>query len=283
MEIANVVTSPYGVGGKLIHELVRRGETVHTIFPSPKEVPMAFLGKINLKYGFVRLDRDSDIEKGLPRRATTVFHLYDLYQGPHLRVHQANVSATLSLLDWAKRVGVRQFVHLSSGEVYGQGKSVPETAPCQPRNFYATTKFHAEHLVRFYARSFEVKTVRVFFPFGPDDTQGFIRMLADAVRDGAVNETDYGTVCPTATDDLVDPLIRLRDLAGNHLFNVCGSPHAVSEIIELLQGVLGKSASRVKAGRTELCGDGNKAVEQLGFRETPFAEAIRCYAPKPRA
>ena len=67
METANLVTNPFGIGEKLILELLNRGESVYTIFSSPKDVPMSFLGKINLKYGFIKFDRDVNLEKVLPR------------------------------------------------------------------------------------------------------------------------------------------------------------------------------------------------------------------------
>ena len=128
MEIMNLITNPFGIGERLILELLKRGESVYTIFPSPKKVPMSFLGKLNLKYGFIRFDQDTYIEKTLPRRVKTIFHLYDSYTGALPSLFKSNTLATLLLLDWAKKVGASKFIYLSSGEVYGQGQSLKEKA-----------------------------------------------------------------------------------------------------------------------------------------------------------
>ncbi|GAI19723.1 unnamed protein product, partial [marine sediment metagenome] len=126
MEIANLVTSPFGIGEKLILELLNRGESVYTIFPSPKDVPMFFLGKINLKYGFLRFDREVNLEKVLPQRVKNIYHLHEVYSGAFTKIFKSNPGATLQLLDWARRNSVSRFIYLSSGEVYGHGKNLDE-------------------------------------------------------------------------------------------------------------------------------------------------------------
>ena len=148
MEIKNLVTCPFGLGEKLILELMKRGETVHTVYASPKDVPMALLGKPQLKWGFYRFDSDKDlnIEKGLPRKVENVFHIYDIYTGSIPKIMLANTMTTVLLIDWARKVGASKFIFLSTGEVYGQGKNLPETTPYNHRSFYANTKFQSEIL-----------------------------------------------------------------------------------------------------------------------------------------
>jgi nucleoside-diphosphate-sugar epimerase len=258
----------------LILELLKKGETVHTVFSSPKEVPMSFLGKINLKYGFVKFDRDHDLDKGLPRKALRVFHIYDIYTGSFTRLFNANTSATFFLLDWAKRVGVSQFIFLSAGEVYGHGQSLNEAAPYNPRSFYATTKFHAETLARYYHRSFELKTARLFFPYGKGLAQGYIYNLVEAVKSQGTIETEYGMICPTCIDDIVGPLMKIADLGGNQVFNLCGSPMPVSTIIKAIENITGKTPKKTNAGTVELTGDNSRSREELGLNTTTFLDAL---------
>ncbi len=273
MEIVNLVTNPFGIGEKLIQALLKKGEPVYTIYPSPKEVPMSMLGKINFKYGFIRFDQECNIEKAMPRKAVNVFHLFDLYQGPMPRVFLANTSTTLALLEWSKKTNVQQFIFLSSGEVYGQGRGIKENAGFNPRNFYATTKFQAEILSRFY-RQFEIKVVRAFFPFGPG-VDGYINRLIESIRAGAAQETDYGIISPTFADDLVEPLLKIRETKLDGPVNICGSPLVVNDLIKAIGQIMTKNETRIKTGKVELTGDNQKARSDFAYQETPINVSLK--------
>ncbi|MCK4250125.1 NAD(P)-dependent oxidoreductase [candidate division WOR-3 bacterium] len=275
MEIANLVTSPFGIGEKLILELLNRGESVYTIFPSPKDVPMSFLGKINLKYGFIKFDRDVNLEKVLPKKVKNVFHLHEIYTGTFTKIFKSNPGATLLLLDWARRNSVSRFIYLSSGEVYGHGKNLDEKCAYNPRSFYATTKFEAEILFRYYYKSLEINTVRIFFPFGKNLNQGYISNLHQSIKSGDNIETEYSVISPTFINDTIEPLIKIREIKGNQIFNICGSPVKVEVLIDEVKKICGNLPKRVSVGKTELSGDSSKAREILGYRETPFQEALK--------
>jgi nucleoside-diphosphate-sugar epimerase len=272
MEITNLVTSPFGIGEKLILELLKRGESVYTVFPSPKDVPMSYLGKVNFKYGFFRFDQDTNPEKALPRRAVNLFHVYDIYSGPFLKVYSANTMATLALMEWAKKIGVTKFILVSSGEVYGQGRGLAEASAFNPRNFYANSKFQSELLTRFY-RHFEVKILRVFFPFGRG-VDSFVNKLLESVKNGTPGETEYGVISPTYADDVTEPLLRLRDLKGNCSYNLCGQPTPVDNLVKMAEQILNQSGSKIKLGKYELTGDCQKARDTLGYQETPIEAAL---------
>ncbi len=275
MEIANLVTSPFGIGEKLILELLNRGESVYTIFPSPKDVPMSFLGKINLKYGFIKFDRDVNLEKVLPKKVKNVYHLHEVYTGAFTKIFKSNPGATLLLLDWARRNSVSRFIYLSSGEVYGHGKNLDEKCAYNPRSFYATTKFEAEILFRYYYKSLEINTVRIFFPFGKNMNQGYISNLHQSIKSGDNIETEYSVISPTFINDTIEPLIKIREIKGNQIFNICGSSVKVEVLIDEVKKICGKVPKRVSVGKTELSGDSSKAREILGYRETSFNEALK--------
>ncbi|MEO0205967.1 MAG: NAD(P)-dependent oxidoreductase [candidate division WOR-3 bacterium] len=275
MEIDNLVTSHTGIGEQLISELVNRGETVYTVFPSPKDVPMSFLGKINLKYGFVKFDQELNIEKGLPRKVKNIFHIFENYSGSFTKIFMANVTTTLLLLEWAKKVSANKFVLLSSGEVYGYGQNIIENAPYNPRSFYATTKFHAETLCRYYNRIFEIKIVRLFFPYGRNLQQGYIHNLFETIKSNGIIETDYASICPTFVDDIAEPMIKLRDLSGNVTYNMCGPSIPLTQLINEIESVTGKKPKKVSTGKVALCGDCTKAKEDLGYKETPLKNGLQ--------
>ncbi|MEO0136115.1 MAG: NAD(P)-dependent oxidoreductase [candidate division WOR-3 bacterium] len=275
MEIDNLITSHTGIGELLANELIRRGETVYTVFPSPKEVPMSFLGKINLKYGFVKFDQELNYEKGLPRKVKNVFHVYELYSGPFPKIFMANVATTMFLLEWAKKVGVSKFILLSTGEIYGQGENLNENAPYNPRSFYATTKFHAETIARYYNRNFELKILRVFFPYGKNLQQGYLFNLFDSLTNTGIIETDYAIICPTLIDDVIEPLIKLRELPGSIVYNICGSPVPLPQLISEIESTTGRTVKNKKTGKTVLCGNCQKAIGELGFKETPLKVGLK--------
>jgi dTDP-glucose 4,6-dehydratase len=68
---------------------------------------------------------------------------------------QTNVMGTLSLLESARKVGVRRFHHVSTCEVYGDmalddPTSFTEESPYRPRTPYNAAKAGADHAVRAY-------------------------------------------------------------------------------------------------------------------------------------
>lgn len=275
MEFTNLITNPFGFGERLILELLKKGESIFAIFPSPKDVPMSFLGKKNIKYGFVKFGQDPVFQKSLPKRIKHVFHIYDLYSGNFVRMFKSNTLATLLLLDWAKNIGVDSFTYLSSGEVYGKGTSVDETNPCNPHGFYATTKYQAEMLLKFYGRFFRMQTVRLFFPFGKGMEQGFIWSLVQSIMSGQAIDTEYSLFSPTFADDIIEPLMKMRELKGSTICNICGSPVRVEELVEEVKKVVQKSPTKVQSKGVELSGSNSKARKLLCYSETPLHESIQ--------
>ncbi len=272
--MTNLVTSPYGLGESLIASLLEEGESVYTIFPSPKNVPMSYLGKPSLKYGFIRFDQDDRVEKALPRKVVNIYHIYDLFTGPFTRVFRANVTATLSLLDWARTIKVQQFIFISSGDVYGDGSDIPEDAEFRPRSFYGTTKSQAETLLKYYAKFFDIKVMRVFFPFGKNYSDGYVFGMYEAVRRGERVDTEYHMISPSYARDLSDPLLQLARIKGHQKVNVCGASIAVDGFIEILKRVSSGQPKTIKAGSVRLTGSNKKAKELLNYRETPLEEAL---------
>lgn len=274
MDFTNLITDPFGFGERLILELLKKDESVFAIFPSPKDVPMSFLGKKSIKYGFAKFGQDPAFQKHLPKRIKHVFHNYELYNGSITSIFKSNVLATLLLLDWAKHIGVDSFTYVSSGEIYGKGNNIDEKGAINPHGFYATTKQQAEMLLKFYGRFFRIQTCRLFFPFGKGVEQGFVWNLVQAVMSGQVIDTEYSTFAPTYGADIVEPLMKLRDQKGSTICNICGSPVKVEKFAEEVEQVVQKSPKKVVPGKTDLTGKNTYAKEQLGYRETALGEAV---------
>lgn len=85
--------------------------------------------------------------------------------------HDANVNATVRLLEACRAAGVRRVVYSSSSSVYGDTPTLPkvETMEPLPRSPYAASKLSSEQYVMAYARGGLVEGValRYFNVFGP--------------------------------------------------------------------------------------------------------------------
>jgi UDP-glucose 4-epimerase len=85
--------------------------------------------------------------------------------------HDVNATATLHLLEEAKKAGVGRFVYVSSSEVYGTARWVPMTEdhPTFPMTVYGASKLAGECYTRAFYETYRYPTVvvRPFNAFGP--------------------------------------------------------------------------------------------------------------------
>jgi dTDP-glucose 4,6-dehydratase len=100
----------------------------------------------------------------------TIFHFaaqshVDLSFGNSYAFTHTNVYGTHVLLESAKRVGIKRFIHVSTDEVYGEVKDddddLLESSILAPTNPYAASKAAAEMLVHSYQKSFKLPAIIV--------------------------------------------------------------------------------------------------------------------------
>ncbi len=100
-----------------------------------------------------------------------------------LAVHEDNLTATLVLLEAARKHGVKRFVFSSSAAIYGDtnGEQAHEAMKPNPLSHYAVQKLASEYYCQVYARVYGLETVclRYFNIFGP-------RQRADSPFSGAI-------------------------------------------------------------------------------------------------
>ncbi|KAH6890401.1 hypothetical protein B0T10DRAFT_317844 [Thelonectria olida] len=89
----------------------------------------------------------------------------DLSFGNSYGFTHTNVYGTHVLLESAKKVGVKRFIHISTDEVYGtinsDNEDALETSILAPTNPYAASKAAAEMLVQSYEKSFKLPVIVV--------------------------------------------------------------------------------------------------------------------------
>ena len=139
-----LVTGARGfAGAQLADELERRGfDVLRSRRPrvgTPSEA------------GFLDLDLSQPF--ALPRGVEAIVHAAATSPGPDVsstRIVRDSVHATANLVGAAARIGVRQFVYLSSLSVYGRidAPEVNEETPRRDPGVYGASKHLAEELVR---------------------------------------------------------------------------------------------------------------------------------------
>jgi UDP-glucose 4-epimerase len=86
--------------------------------------------------------------------------------------HDVNAGGTLTVLEAARKAGIRRFVYCSSSEVYGNASRVmmqEDTTVCLPVTVYGGAKLAGEHYAAAYYQTYNLPTVvvRPFNAYGP--------------------------------------------------------------------------------------------------------------------
>jgi UDP-glucose 4-epimerase len=164
------------IGSHIATRIVELGRPVRVV-DNLSTGSRANLGHLAGRIDFIEGDlRDDRVCARAVGGVEVVFHVAALPSVPRSLAdpwgsHDANVNATLRLLEAARAAGVRRVVVSSSSSVYGDTPTLPkvEDVEPRPRSPYATSKLAAEQYVLAYARAgmLEGVALRYFNVFGP--------------------------------------------------------------------------------------------------------------------
>lgn len=190
----------------------------------------------------------------------TVIHLVNATTPASANVNrvadlEANVLATLRLLDACVNSKVKKVIFISSGgTVYGIPGEIPtpETAPNEPITAYGVSKLTIEKYLSLYKHLYglDYSVLRVANPYGPYQTnkknQGVIAaFLRHVIHDEPIDVWGDGSVIRDYIyiDDVVAAIERtLLVDAEDKIFNIgSGAGCSIREIISTLEHVTGKS------------------------------------------
>src|SRR3712207_475445 len=175
--------------------------------------------------------------------------------------HDANVNATVRLLQASRAAGVRRVVFSSSSSVYGDTPALPKVESVEPlpRSPYAASKLASEQYVLAYARAGLVEGValRYFNVFGPrqsPDSQ-YAAVIPLFLRAAATGEvaTVNGDGGQTRDFTYVENVVRGNLLAatrpaarvsGRPINMGAGSRTSLLELLELIERVTGMAVAR---------------------------------------
>lgn len=164
------------IGSHIVEALVRRGDRVRVL----DNLSTGFRSNIEPFGDAVELVEADLVDAEAVARAVAgvdcVFHEAALASVPlsvdhPLRTHAACATGTVTLLDAARRAGVRRVVYASSSALYGDRPGSPkrETDLPAPISPYGAAKLAAEYYCGAFSATFPIETValRYFNVFGP--------------------------------------------------------------------------------------------------------------------
>ena len=246
---------------------------------------------------------DADLLARIMPGCHAVFHLaavssvQDSIDRP-LAVHNANLTATLSLLEAAVVHRVPRFVFSSSAAVYGDtgGQPAREDMTPSPLSHYAVQKLACEHYGGVYRRLHGLETVclRYFNVFGPRQRadspySGVIAKFVDAAKVGRPvvifgdggQTRDFCHVSDVVAANLLAASASAGALAPG-IFNIgSGASVSVNQLAATIRNILGHTGApeyvEPRAGEIHFSqADISLASAHIGyFPEVAFEDALR--------
>ena len=192
------------IGSHIAEALVRRGDRVRVI-DNLSTGHVSNLDGFRDKVEFIEGDlRDADTVAKAVDGVDCVFHEAALASVPRsvefpLDTHAHCVTATVTLLDAARRAGVRRLVYAASSSAYGDqpNSSKRETDLPDPISPYGAAKLAAEYYCQAFCATYALETVRLryFNVFGP-------RQDPDSPYSAVIPLFHHGDAPRPAADDL---------------------------------------------------------------------------------
>jgi nucleoside-diphosphate-sugar epimerase len=250
------------IGSNICEELVARGREVRAV-DDLSTGKIENLDHIKDKVDFVECDVSdaAALEKAMDG-VSYVLHQAAIPSVPRsmkepLKTNQANVIGTLTVLECARKLGVKRVVFASSSSVYGDSETLPkrEDMPSAPKSPYAVTKAVGEEYCRLYTKVFGVPVVmlRYFNVFGPRQDEasyyaGVICKFTSALLDGR-KVTVYGDGEQSRDFTYISNVVNANlsactagDAVGEVINIGGGSQTTINELVAILSEITGVKA-----------------------------------------
>lgn len=274
-----LITGANGLLGRNLLARLIESHEVHALVHVPPLNPIP-----GVKYHPIDLAREWSIDE-LPPHMDSVIHLAQSSQFRNfpesaLDVFKVNIESTARLLDYANKAGVRQFIHASSGGIYGNSnQAFNENSPIVPPDklgYYLGSKFCGEVLVNSYSALMQVLVLRFFFMYGPGQNRSMlIPRLLDNVRDGrsiGLQGENGIRINPIHVDDAALAVIAAINTTESTTYNIAG-PDILS--LKDIGGMIGKVVG-VKPCFEYLEGQPNDLIgENTHMRERLHEPAVK--------
>jgi nucleoside-diphosphate-sugar epimerase len=249
------------IGSNICRRLVSEGcfvRVVDNLLTGKKSNLVDVIDKIE----FLQADMgDSEVAQSVLKDIDVVLHQGALPSVPvsvenPAATHQHCINATFTLLLAARDAGVKRFVYAASSSAYGDSPTSPkvESMPTSPLSPYAVAKLTGEYYCSVFYNIYGLQTIslRYFNVFGPyqDPTSQYAAAIPAFVMAILKDEppTIYGDGEQsrdfTYIDNVVDANLlaaRANQTKGQVINIACGQAVTVNEIIDMINGLLGKN------------------------------------------
>jgi UDP-N-acetylglucosamine 4-epimerase len=291
------------IGSNIAHTLVQHGYAVRILdnFATGREENIAELvdkKQVELIRGDIT---DGDTVARAVHGVDYIMHQAAIPSVPRsiedpLGGDRVNVHGTVTLLDAARKAGVKRVVYAASSSAYGEktpGEPKVETMQPAPLSPYAAAKLASEYYLQAFYHSYGLETValRYFNIFGPrqDPKSQYAAVIPNFVNAALQGRpaTIYGDGETSRDFCYIDNAVEANILActapgaAGHVFNVaCGQSTSLLQVIDVIAGIVGKRIPPVHApARTgdikHSLADISKAQKILGYTgKIKFAEGI---------
>lgn len=291
-----VITGAAGfIGSHLVELLLEQGFQVVAIDNMANgQFDNVELFKGNPHYTFLNIDLARDFNPDIFKDAEYVFHMAALadivpsIENP-LKYHDANVNATIRVLEACRKYVPKKIVYSASSSCYGipDFYPTPENAEIRPQYPYAFTKYIGEQYVLFWGKLYQIPVIslRYFNVFGPrgrtNGTYGAVFKVflsqklhnrpLTIVGDGTQTR-DFTYVTDIARANLMAAQSELRD----EIINIgTGNPQSVNYLAQLIGGskvTIPKRPGEPDSTHAEV----TKAKKLLGWQaEVSFEEGVK--------
>ncbi len=264
-----------GATGFIGSHLVKRLSTDHELY-----CLVADMGKTKPSphIEWIHQDLASPLDESrIPGGIHAIIHLaqsrhYRDFPGKVGDMFEVNMKSTLSLLELGRRLGVEKFIYASSGGIYGYSyEKFIETDSTNPINFYLTTKYCSELMIRNYNAYFHTVVLRFFFVYGPGQRGMLIPRLIDSIQKGdsiilygkegvRINPIHVSDAIKVFQPSLESPVTGSFNVAGDEVVSIKGVSEMIGDLLE-------KSPhfSYEKSGVTgDILGDNSRMKTMLG-------------------
>lgn len=250
---AVLVTGATGfTGSHLARRLAGEGREVVALVRPTSRVDS--LQRLGIKCRAAALDERDSVRSCL-EGVSEVYHLAAAFRAEHsdrAEFYRTNVAGTRHLLEAAREVGVRRFVHCSTVGVHGEIEDPPasESYRCKPGDYYQQTKLEGElAALEYMGRGLAVTVVRPTGIYGPGD--GRFLKLFKAISSGWFVMVGSGQTLyhMTYVEDLVDGLLLAGEVpdAVGEVFIIAGERYTtLQRLVNLTADALGATHPRLK-------------------------------------
>lgn len=183
----------------------------------------------------------------LPPDIDTIIHLAadNNKMASYKDLFYINTLSTMRLLEYGKEIGIKTFIYVSSGGIYGYN-SLPSKEDNKTNfiDFYGLTKYHSEEITNFYSSYFSTIVLRLFFPYGKGQKKGIIPLLTNKILSKEpimIYNRNNPIINPIYITDVTKMLSDSLYLEGSYTINIAGNDHiSIHDLSELIGEYLDK-------------------------------------------